>query len=194
MKPPLYTDSDPRFLEAIGYVFCLSVVVCGLLASFAALKGSNNTELDTEEQVDIGDDYTLHCERVAPEDFNRIVEEAGKIAGVNPRIIALTVYRESKCDPLAIGADGEIGLGQVYPSVWESTLIEEGIIESVEDLYDPRVNLQAVGFILSESLRYAKGDPRDALRRYNGSGPAAQRYATEQYLVYRDFWGETPWF
>ena len=139
-------------------------------------------------------DYTLHCDRTAPENFDLLVEEAGRESGVNPRVIALTVYRESGCDPLAAGAAGEIGLGQVYPSVWGPALIEEGIIESVGDLYDPKINLHAVGFILSESLKYAKGDPREALRRYNGSGPSARGYATDQYLVYREIWGEDPWF
>ena len=140
------------------------------------------------------EEYILHCKRTAPENFNRLVESAGRESGLNPRMIALTVYRESKCDPHAVGADGEIGLGQIYPAIWKDVLTDEGIIESVDDLYDPAINLRATGFILSESLRYAKGDPVDALRRYNGSGPAAERYAREQVGFYRSLWGEPVWF
>ena len=193
MRPPLYTDSDPNFLEAVGYIVCLSAVVSGLMLSFFILKENRNHPGDTGFVAPYVEDYSDHCKKSAPENFNQLVEEAGEFANVNPRVIALTVYRESGCNPLAVGAAGEVGLGQVYPSVWGKTLIDEGIIDSVGDLYDPQVNLRAVGFILSESLKYAKGDPIEAVRRYNGSGPAAYRYAEEQSSVYRRIWEEPLW-
>jgi soluble lytic murein transglycosylase-like protein len=140
------------------------------------------------------EDFAQHCDIEPPPDFNRMVEAAGEATGINPRLIALTVYRESRCKVDALGAVGEIGLGQVYPDIWTQVLVEEGIIESVGDLYDPEVNLRATGFILSEVLRYAKGDPADALRRYNGSGSAARRYAREQSGIYQAMWGEPVWF
>lgn len=139
------------------------------------------------------EDFAQHCDVEPPEGFDRMVEAAGEATGINPRVIALTVYRESRCKADALGAVGEIGLGQVYPRIWTQVLVEEGIIESVDDLYDPEGNLRATGFILSEALRYAKGDPRDALRRYNGSGPAARRYARQQTLRYQSLWGEPLW-
>ncbi len=140
------------------------------------------------------EDYTRHCQSAPPEGFNLLVEEAAAATGINPRLIALTVYRESRCKVDAVGGVGEIGLGQVYPAIWTRVLVEEGVIGSVDDLYDPAVNLRATGFILSEALRYAKGDPADALRRYNGSGPAAERYAHEQSNLYQAMWGEAVWF
>lgn len=153
---------------------------------------------DTAPEVSAADhpseDFAQHCDKTPPDDFNRMVEDAAEETGINPRLLALTVYRESRCKADALGAVGEIGLGQVYPRIWKETLVEEGIIDSVDDLYDPEVNLRAVGFILGESLRYAKGDPTDALRRYNGSGPAAERYAYEQTHLYRAMWGEHLWF
>lgn len=149
--------------------------------------------VESEPPVDTAE-YILHCERSAPENFDSLVEDAGRESGINPRLIALTVYRESECRPDAVGSSGEIGLGQVYPAVWTDVLIGEGIIESVGDLYDPKVNLRAVGFILGEVHGYAKGDPVDALRRYNGSGPAAERYAEQQAARYQALWGEHVWF
>lgn len=140
------------------------------------------------------EDYTRHCQSAPPDDFNGLIEVAAEAHGINPRMIALTVYRESHCKAEAVGAVGEIGLGQVYPAIWSHVLTEEGIIKSVGDLYDPAINLLATGFILSESLRYAKGNPADALRRYNGSGPAARRYAREQSRRYRLLWEEPIWF
>ena len=196
MKPPLHTDSDSRFLEAVGYLFCVSAVVFGGLAltQCPVAENSSDTGSDTGSSELPLEDYSFHCKRKAPEDFNRLVNEAGKESGINPRVIALTVYRESKCDSHAVGVDGEIGLGQIYPAIWTDVLTKEEIIASVDDLYDPEVNLRATGFILSESLRYAKGDPVDALRRYNGSGPAANRYAREQVSLYKSLWGESVWF
>lgn len=140
------------------------------------------------------EDFARHCDIEPPSGFNRMVEAAGEATGINPRLIALTVYRESRCKADALGAVGEIGMGQVYPRIWEDTLVNEGVIESVDALYDPEVNLRATGFILGEALRYAKGDPVDALRRYNGSGPAAERYAHEQSNLYQAMWGEPVWF
>jgi hypothetical protein len=140
------------------------------------------------------EDFTAGCGHAPPEDFNRLVAEAGEAQGVNPRLIALTVYRESKCDSLAVGAAGEIGLGQVYPAIWTNLLIERGVISSVGDLYDPGVNLRATAFVLSEANRTAKGDPSDALRRYNGSGRRARAYAQEQSARYEALWGEPVWF
>jgi len=139
------------------------------------------------------EDFTSGCGHAPPEDFNRLVAEAGEAQGVNPRLIALTVYRESKCDSLAVGAVGEIGLGQVYPAIWAEVLTEQGIIESVGDLYDPGVNLRATAFVLSEANRTAKGDPSDALRRYNGSGKRARAYAREQSARYEALWSEPLW-
>jgi soluble lytic murein transglycosylase-like protein len=149
--------------------------------------------VEPEPPVDTAD-YILHCERSAPENFDSLVEDAGRESGINPRLIALTVYRESECKSDAVGASGEIGLGQVYPTIWARVLVDAGIIESVDDLYDPKVNLRAVGFILGEVHGYAKGDPVDALRRYNGSGPAAERYAEQQATRYHALWGEHVWF
>lgn len=153
---------------------------------------------DTAPEVSTADppseDFAQHCDKTPPEGFSRMVEDAAEETGINPRLLALTVYRESRCKADALGAVGEIGLGQVYPRIWKEPLVEEGIIDSVDDLYDPEVNLRAVGFILGESLRYAKGDPTDALRRYNGDGPAAERYAYEQTHLYRAMWGERLWF
>jgi soluble lytic murein transglycosylase-like protein len=140
------------------------------------------------------EDFAQHCDIEPPPGFDRMVKAAGEATGINPRLIALTVYRESRCKVNALGAVGEIGMGQVYPRIWEETLVNEGVIKSVDDLYDPEVNLRATGFILGEALRYAKGDPVDALRRYNGSGPAAERYAHEQSNLYQAMWGEPAWF
>jgi soluble lytic murein transglycosylase-like protein len=148
--------------------------------------------VEPEPPVDTAE-YILHCERSAPENFDSLVEDAGRESGINPRVIALTVYRESRCKQDALGGSGEIGLGQINPRVWTKVLREQGLIEEAADLYDPLTNLRATAYVLSECLRYAKGNHQDALRRYNGSGIQAERYAAAQAAKYYMLWGETLW-
>ena len=195
-QPPMSPLGESVYSRVVVPVLCMVPILAVPFWSLT-LDHCHDPEpaapVEPEPPVDTAD-YILHCERSAPENFDRLVDEAGREFGVNPRMIALTVYRESKCDSHAVGSDGEIGLGQVYPFIWARVLRDEGVIESVDDLYDPAINLRATGFILSESLRYAKGDPVDAIRRYNGSGPRAERYAQRQSARYRDLWGEDVWF
>lgn len=102
--------------------------------------------------------------------------------GVPVEVLRATAHRESKCDPRALGGSGEIGLMQVNPSVWESTLIREGIITDSSDLWDSEVNVRAGAYILAR-LRRRSASLYETLRRYNGAGPAAELYATEQLHV-----------
>jgi hypothetical protein len=161
--------------------------------------GSGNDKgSPSEDSEDTGDEpdwenFSQNCDSEPPEDFDQLVHEAGKAWGVNPRLIVLTVYRESRCMEGALGASGEIGLGQINPSVWESHMIEVGLIKSKEDLWNPRKNLEATAYVLREAYRYADGNVKDAVRRYNGSGPRARKYAQEQVQRYRELWSEDPW-
>jgi soluble lytic murein transglycosylase-like protein len=141
----------------------------------------------------VEEDLSRHCDLAPPDGFSDLVYKVADHWSINPRMLALTVYRESRCDTGALGAAGEIGLGQVNPKVWVPTLTREGIIATVDDLYDPEVNLHAVAFILGEMDHMAEGDTLDAVRRYNGSGSRARKYAREQTALYEAMWGETAW-
>lgn len=144
------------------------------------------------ETLPKGDDYAALCKKAAPKGFNRMVRRAAQEYAVNPRVLALTVYRESGCDSSALGSSGEIGLAQILPSVWRKTLKTEGLIRSDSDLYDPLINLRAAAFILRE-LRNRAAGPKTALRMYNGRGDRAVRYADAQARKYRSLWGEALW-
>lgn len=167
----------------------------GLLDGSAPDAGTKPPDMRVADAaLDPEDDYTKHCKAFPPRHFNRYVREAAVRYNVNPRVVALTVYRESRCRAKVRGSSGEIGLGQVYPKVWSKVLTKKGIIKSVDDLYEPEVNINATAFILSEAYRVAKGDPVDALRRYNGSGERARKYARNQARDYLQLWGEEVWF
>jgi hypothetical protein len=135
--------------------------------------------------------YSVHCTYRAPWGFDGMITNAARRYKVNARALALTVYRESGCKPSMVGSSGEIGLGQIMPTIWTDTLMKEGIIRSSKDLYDPQTNLYATAWILRH-LRSAHKDPYTVFMRYNGSGPKARLYASQQMSKYRTMWGTSP--
>lgn len=133
--------------------------------------------------------HSMGCEVEVPLGFEEAVEAAAEKHGIDSRILSTTVWRETGCRPLALGTSGEIGLTQVNPHVWAETLIHEGIIGSVEDLWKPETNLEAGAFVLAY-CQNRFGDLRTTFRCYNGSGPGAERYATDQLAAYLSAWSE----
>jgi soluble lytic murein transglycosylase-like protein len=132
--------------------------------------------------------FSARCEKTPPANFDALLEAAAAEFDVDPRVLATTVYRESACDPTVLGSSGEIGLGQVHPKVWASSLVRAGVIRRTKDLWDPRTNLRAAAWILAAVSDAADGDLRDTFRRYNGSGPKARRYAREQVTAFASLW------
>ena len=126
--------------------------------------------------------FHQHCEFEPPPEFDGMIMRAAKTYGIDPRVLAVTVYRESDCNPAALGGAGEISLTQVNPSVWVETLQEAGVIQRAADLWDPQTNLNASAFILARLQRRAK-TTWGIFYRYNGSGPQARRYADAQMTM-----------
>ena len=142
-----------------------------------------------EEDLPVPTDYAAKCDRTPPVGFNVLLEKASKEFGVDPKVLATTVYRESDCNPKAVGSSGEIGLGQIYPKVWMTTMKETGIANAASDLYDPLTNLRATAYVLNV-LGERANNTHDLFRRYNGSGPKARRYADAQLAAYQTVWGK----
>jgi len=89
--------------------------------------------------------------------------EKSKAKGMDPRLGLALVYRESKFDPNAVGADGEIGLWQVLPSTGKLMKY------SVKDLQNPSKNIDAGLQYLNQNL-IKFNDPVLAVAGYN-AGP-----------------------
>jgi len=89
--------------------------------------------------------------------------EKSKQKGMDPRLGLALVYRESKFDPNAVGADGEIGLWQVLPSTGKLMKY------SVKDLQNPSKNIDAGLQYLNQNL-IKFNDPVLAVAGYN-AGP-----------------------
>ena len=69
--------------------------------------------------------------------------------------------------------DNAIGLGGIVSVWWLDKLRKAGILETKSDLYDPTININAIGFVLAEykTMPLVKGTTNittSALRRYFG--------------------------
>lgn len=125
-------------------------------------------------------DFASKCEIDPPEGFSDLVRKVSSEYEIDPRILAVTVYRESRCDKWALGSSGEIGLTQVLPKVWMEDLKEAGILRRSQELWDPETNLRASAWIFQKLHKRTDGDLFSMFRRYNGRGPKARKYASEQ--------------
>jgi len=92
-----------------------------------------------------------------------------------PLPIVLTMAeRESTFTPTKRGAAGEYGLLQLLPATVRGADI--GYQGPLEALYDPALNTKLATKYLAV-LRDRFGTWPEAIRAYNGSGPAARQYA-----------------
>ena len=128
--------------------------------------------------------YSAQCEHVPPVGLDDAIVAAAEEYDLDPWLVAVTVYRESRCDQYALGSVGEVGLAQINPSVWMGTLRREGIARRPQELYDVRANLRAAAYVLRRTHDAADGDLFGTFRRYNGRGPKARQYAREQLVAY----------
>lgn len=123
------------------------------------------------------------------------VEQINSLHGakLDPRYLLCTGYRESTFNPGAVGAQGEKGMFQVMrgtgigalgygPKVLPKSNYMTNMVHST--LAQTELSFLTLKMKVAEgaSARTLRGngsleDYRDLARRYNGTGPAAQRYA-----------------
>jgi len=187
-------DRDPEWSWHDHYILdnCARCPDCCVTTKCCEGGGESEDCLELTEEV-IEGHFSEHCKIQPPANFDRLILQAAGEYNINPKALALTVYRESKCSQKAFGKVGEIGLTQIYPRVWLETLKKELGISSKEDLWKPLTNLRAGAYILWRCNKRSRGDTQEAFRIYNGSGEGARRYARNQMRSYRRIWRERPW-
>lgn len=84
----------------------------------------------------------------------------------HPRVLAAVAAKESRFNPNAVGKSGEIGAWQVIPKHWG---------HPGRSLRSQAKKSEA---ILKELVDASGGKLEVAVRKYNGSGPKAVRYAS----------------
>lgn len=124
--------------------------------------------------------WSQECVYPPPEKLDAHIERASAEFGIDPAMLAVTVYRESGCRATARGQAGEIGLAQITPKVWAGELVASGVIQEEWELWVPEQNLRASAYILSSLFVSEGGDARRTFQKYNGSGPRARKYGKEQ--------------
>ena len=116
-----------------------------------------------------------------PRELPGLIREVAMRHGVSPNLVHAVVAVESAFDPRAVSPKGARGLMQLMPA----TAAELG----VEDVYDPRENLEGGTRHLRGLLDTYDGDVRLALAGYNAGATAVERYSgvppypeTRQYV------------
>ncbi|MDQ6765547.1 MAG: lytic transglycosylase domain-containing protein [Verrucomicrobiota bacterium] len=155
--------------------FFLKFVICGLLAVAAGAAYLAMRSGDTE--------YTVF-EWISPARFQQHDELIRSIAarhGLDPMLVKAVVWQESRFDPQKYGSARERGLMQVTERA-ASEWARETHVENfrVEELFDPKVNLEAGTWYLARAVQHwkAQADPVPfALAEYNAGASRAQRWA-----------------
>ena len=115
-------------------------------------------------------------------DFNYADTVARKIVEVARKydlpfiLLGGLIGTESTYNKKAVSHVGATGLTQVYPKVWKKTLIQKGLISSIQDLYTIEKNIEAGAYILNSYYTLGK--------EMNHSNPL--RYALHRYYGARD--------
>jgi soluble lytic murein transglycosylase len=97
--------------------------------------------------------WRAHQPKESP--YDPIIAEVARDDGVDPFLVRALIWRESRFNPLTLGTAQEHGLMQVTPAVgeeWAKANKKDNF--TPDDLYNPRVNIQAGTWYLSHALRH----------------------------------------
>jgi peptidoglycan lytic transglycosylase len=155
--------------------FVFKFILCLLLAvsaSFAYLA------------VRSGDPVYTVYEWISPARFqryDRLIRLVSAQAHLDPMLVKAVVWRESRFDPQKYGIAGERGLMQVSEKAADEWAQENKVEDFLpEELFDPRINLQAGTWYLKRALEHWEQQPDPlpfALAEYNAGGSRVQRWA-----------------
>ncbi len=155
--------------------FFLKLLICGVLAGAASMA---YLALRSGDMA-----YTVH-EWISPARFQQhdaLIREVAERNGVDPMLVKAVVWRESRFDAHKFGSAGERGLMQVSELAAQEWA-KENRVENfrVEELFDPKVNVEAGTWYLARALEHwrQQNDPVPfALAEYNAGASRAQRWA-----------------
>src|SRR5213076_2987963 len=155
--------------------FLFKFIVCVLLALavgsvYLAVRSGDPT-------------YTFY-EWMSPARFQRYDELIRSVAiahHLDTMLVKAVVWRESRFDPKKYGGAGERGLMQVSEKAANEWAREAKVDNfRVEELFDPKTNLEAGSWYLHRALQHWEQQPDPlpfALAEYNAGASRAQRWA-----------------
>ena len=155
--------------------FLLKLILCVLLALAA---GFGYLAARSGDPV-----YTFY-EWMSPARFHQYDHLIRSVAiehHLDPMLVKAVVWRESRFDPRKYGSAGERGLMQVSEKAADEWARENKIDNfRVEQLFDPKTNLEAGAWYLRRAFEHWKtqSDPMSfALAEYNAGASRAQRWS-----------------
>jgi soluble lytic murein transglycosylase len=115
--------------------------------------------------------------------YDSLILQVGRKYAVDPMLIKAVIWRESAFRPYKVGSHGERGLMQLMPiAAGEWARQEKRPTFVPEDLFSPRVNIEAGAWYLKKALdHYAtKDDPVTfALAEYNAGKSRVDRWVDD---------------
>jgi soluble lytic murein transglycosylase len=161
--------------------FLLKLIICTLLAVGAGTAYLAMRSGDTF--------YTVH-EWISPQRFHQhdaLVRTIAAQNEIDPMLVKAVIWTESRFDPQKYGGAGERGLMQLTEPAAKEWAEAKGVENfRVEELFDPKVNIQAGTWYLARAMqRWSKQtDPVPfALAEYNAGASRAQRWAGSEGSV-----------
>jgi soluble lytic murein transglycosylase len=152
-----------------------------------------------------GDPVYTFYEWISParfQQYDRLIQTVAREHHLDPMLVKAIVWRESRFDPQKYGTAGERGLMQVSEKAANEWARENKVDNfRVEELFDPKTNLQAGTWYLRRALQHweEQSDPLPfALAEYNAGASRVQRWAggddtaaipTKEFLRNIDFPG-----
>ncbi len=155
--------------------FFFKLIICLLLASAAGIGALAWRSGDSF--------YTLY-EWISParfQQYDQLIRAVAAPNGLDPMLVKAVVWRESRFDPRKFGAAGERGLMQVSEIAageWATETGRENF--HVEELFDPKTNLEAGAWYLHRAMLHWQTQDEAApfaLAEYNAGASRAQRWA-----------------
>lgn len=118
--------------------------------------------------------------------YDALFEKYGRQYGVDPRLLKAIAIKESGLNPDAVSPANKNGTRDHGLMQHNSRyLADRGL---TDDWSNPERSVEEAAKLLRRNIDASGGDVRGGVRRYNGSGPAAEAYADD---VMRR-WGATP--
>ena len=134
--------------------------------------------------VGSGDPVYTFYEWMSPARFHqydRLIRVVATEHHLDPMLVKAVVWRESRFDPRKHGGHGERGLMQVSEKAANEWARENKIDNfQVEQLFDPRINLQAGTWYLRRAFNHwgTQSDPIPfALAEYNAGASRVERWS-----------------
>ena len=113
-------------------------------------------------------------------DYVAIIARQAALAGVPRELVQAVMAVESRFDPTAVGADGEIGLMQIMPG----TARMLGFTGSLAELADAEINIAYGTAYLAGAWRLANQDICTAAMKYRaGHGESRFSYLSVEYCI-----------